>query len=97
MAITKEPRTKNEPSVVRSTCSGCGAAIIWIQMGPRKDGTPGGTMPVDPEWRRGDGRKHLVVPRKDGRGGKLLSKPGPEWLGREPHWGTCPARKRFKR
>ena len=77
-------------------CRGCNAEILFVQMGPRKDGKPGGKMPVDAEWRYGDGRRNLVVLGGDGCG-KLLVKPGPKVLGREPHWGTCPKRKRFKK
>ncbi len=77
-------------------CQGCKAPIIWVKMGPRADGKPGGTMPVDAPWRYGDGQRNLVVLDEKKRG-KLLVKPGPEVLGREPHWGTCPARQRFKK
>ena len=76
-------------------CRGCKAPIIWVKMGPRKGGTPGGMMPVDKDWLYGDHRRSLVVLDEMLRG-KLLVKPGPEVLGREPHWGTCPARQRFK-
>ncbi|MCZ6507690.1 MAG: hypothetical protein O7A04_06545, partial [Acidobacteria bacterium] len=77
-------------------CRGCGASILFVQMGPRKDGKPGGKMPVDAEWRYGDSRRNLVVLDGQGRG-KLLVRPGREILGREPHWGTCPTRQRFKK
>ena len=79
-----------------SRCRGCNAAIVWIQMGPRADGSPGGTMPVDEEMRQGDSRRNLVVLDSEGRG-RLLVKPGPDQVGREPHWATCPKRKQFKR
>ena len=77
-------------------CRGCGASILFVKMGPRADGTPGGMMPLDIAWRYGDGRRNLVVLDEQGRG-KLLVRPGKGVLGREPHWGSCPNRKRFKR
>ena len=89
-------REQERQSGKTATCSGCGAPLLWIQMGERKDGRPGGRMPVDPAWRYGNGRRNLVVLDEAGRG-KLLVKPGEDMLGREPHWGTCPNRKQFKR
>ena len=79
-----------------AVCRACKAPIIWIQMGPRADGKPGGMMPLDAEWQYGNGQRNLVV-LDEQQQGKLLVKPGREVLGREPHWGSCPARKRFKK
>ncbi len=85
------------PAAIKPGCyRGCGASILFVQMGPRKDGKPGGMMPVDKDWRYGDGHRNLVVFDDQGRG-KLLVRPGKDVRGREPHWGTCPARGRFKK
>lgn len=78
-----------------STCKGCGARIVWMKMAPKDDGTPGGAMPCDPEWKFGDGKKNLIVLDEDSRG-HLIVKAEPGVLGREPHWGSCPAREQFK-
>ena len=78
------------------TCSGCGARIIWIKMGTRKDGKPGGTMPCDPDWLYGDSKRHLVILDDEGKG-HLIVKAATGLLGRESHFGTCPKRKEFNR
>ncbi len=91
------PTNDNSPTATRpGRCRGCAAEILLIQMGLRKDGKPGGKMPIDAEWRYGDGHRILVVLDDQGRG-KLLVRPGKDVLGREPHWGACPARQRFKK
>ncbi len=91
------PANDNSPAAIKpGRCRGCNAEILFVQMGPRKDGKPGSMMPVDAEWRYGDGHRNLVVLGGDGRG-KLLVRPGKDVLGHEPHWGACPARQRFKK
>ena len=86
---------ENCPAAVRpGRCRGCNAEILFVQMGPRKDGKPGSMMPVDAEWRYG--HRNLVVLDEEGHG-KLLVRPGKDVLGHEPHWGACPARQRLKK
>ncbi len=94
--MTLSTDENNAVAIKPGRCRGCPASILFVQMGPRNDGTPGGKMPVDAAWRYGDSRRNLVVLDDQGRG-KLLVRPGREVLGREPHWGTCPARQRFKK
>lgn len=71
----------------RSTCKKCGRPLVFVQM------DTGGTMPCDPTQVYGDGQRHLVV-RDVKLVGHLVSAAGPNVLGLEPHWGTCPCRPR---
>ena len=47
---------------------GCHAEILFVQRGPRKDGQPGGKMPVDAAWHYGDGHRDRVVLDDQGHG-----------------------------
>lgn len=70
-------------------CPACNQKIVWVPTA-----ASGGTRHTmcDPEWHRGDGKKTLVT-----RDGQQIVEAGPEVLGREPHWGTCPEKERLQK
>lgn len=66
------------------TCASCGRRIVWVRM-PKT----GRLMPCDQQLEYGDGRKTLVT-----HDGGVIAKAGAHVVGRQPHFGTCPARKK---
>lgn len=64
-------------------CKYCGQQISMVKM------KSGKFMPVDTEWKRGDGQHNLVVLDDRGRG-HLVAAASPKYKGRETHFGTCP-------
>lgn len=80
------------------TCLDCGAPLVFIVM------ESGKKMPCDPDQVYSDGRRHLVVRETVGeatRGGervvsRLVTRAPEGTVGFQPHFGTCPARKKPK-
>lgn len=75
----------------KATCEKCGRPLMFVLM------DTGRRMPCDPKQVYGDGRRHLVerVTLASGAVVGVLRPKAPEAvLGLEPHWGTCPCRKR---
>lgn len=69
-------------------CERCGQRIIWVVTEKNQK-----LMPVDPDWHYGDGRRTLMVLTEAGLW-RAVAKAPETVLGREPHFGTCPALKR---
>lgn len=69
-------------------CPACSQKIVWVPTA-----ASGGTKHTmcDPEWLHGDGKRTLVT-----RDGHQVVEAGPQVLGREPHWGTCPKKEKLK-
>lgn len=65
-------------------------------MEDKEDGSYGGAMPVEQQWVFGDGQKTLITVDPDTGRGHMVAKAPRHVLGREPHWGNCPDRKKFK-
>ena len=71
----------------RPKCRQCGREIVFVA-----SAKSGRKIPCDPPLDYGDGKKTLVTLR-----GEMIPKAGPHVLGREPHFGTCPARKKERK
>ena len=66
----------------RPACRRCGHEIVFV-----RSAKSGKKIPCDPRLDYGDGERTLVTPR-----GEMIPKAPEDVLGREPHFGTCPAR-----
>ena len=70
------------------TCEHCSQRIVFVEMADS-----GKSMPVDPDWQAGDGRRHLIVQDEELKG-HLVQHAPPHVTGRRPHWATCPELRR---
>lgn len=75
----------------KSSCRQCGRPLAFITM------ESGNVMPCDPSQIYGDGYRTLVERYVDARSqlvGRVVKRAGENVLGFQPHFGTCPCRKR---
>ena len=66
----------------RQRCRQCGQEIVFVKSAKRRK-----KIPCDPKLDYGDSERTLVT-----LAGEMIVEAGPRVLGREPHFGTCPAR-----
>lgn len=76
-------------SITDSYCAGCSQRVVWIKT------IAGKAMICNPEiitFSEGMKRVTLVTDQ-----GQVIARPQVGNVGREPHWGTCPVARSFKK